>query len=59
MQIIEIFLIAIGVAMDALSAIGVIIGNRFGNRYEKVAKIIGGTILIIMGAKILFEHLCV
>ncbi len=49
----------IGVVTFALSAIGVIIGNRFGNRYEKVAKIIGGTILIIMGAKILFEHLCV
>ena len=49
----------IGVVTFALSAIGVIIGNRFGNRYEKVAKIIGGTILIIMGAKILCEHLCV
>lgn len=49
----------IGILTFVLSAIGVIIGNRFGNRYEKVAKIIGGTILIIMGAKILFEHLCV
>ena len=49
----------IGIVTFVLSAIGVIIGNRFGNRYEKVAKIIGGTILIIMGAKILFEQLCV
>lgn len=49
----------IGIVTFVLSAIGVTIGNKFGNRYEKLAKVIGGTILIIMGAKILFEHLCV
>ena len=47
----------IGLITFILSAIGVIIGNRFGNKYEKKSQLLGGLILIIIGVKILFEHL--
>ena len=40
-----------------LSMIGVKIGNKFGNKYEKKAQIAGGIVLILIGAKILLEHL--
>lgn len=40
-----------------LSVIGVKIGNQFGIKYEKRAEIIGGIILILIGIKILLEHL--
>ncbi len=40
-----------------ISVIGVKIGNTFGNKYEKKAQIAGGIILIIIGIKILLEHL--
>lgn len=40
-----------------LSFIGVLVGNEFGNKYEKKAQILGGIILIIIGIKILLEHL--
>ena len=41
----------------ALSAVGVKIGNIFGSRYEKKAQIVGGVVLILLGVKILLEHL--
>ncbi len=47
----------IGIVTFFISAIGVIIGNKFGDKYEKKAEIFGGVILIIIGIKILFEHL--
>ena len=47
----------IGVITFALSVIGVVIGNKFGNKYKKKAQLVGGIILIFMGVKILFEHL--
>ena len=47
----------IGVCTCALSALGVKIGNVFGSRYEKKAQIAGGVILILLGLKILLEHL--
>ena len=40
-----------------LSAVGVKIGNVFGSRYEKKAEFCGGVILILLGLKILLEHL--
>ena len=40
-----------------LSLIGVKIGNIFGAKYEKKAQLIGGLILILLGIKILLEHL--
>ena len=48
----------IGVITFVISVIGVKIGNVFGNKYEKKAQIFGGIILILLGIKILFEHLC-
>ena len=47
----------IGVCTFILSAAGVKIGSVFGNRFEKKAEIAGGIILILMGLKILLEHL--
>lgn len=47
----------IGVITFALSFIGVKVGNIFGCRYKKISERLGGTILILMGLKILFEHL--
>ena len=47
----------IGVTTFVLSVVGVKIGNVFGLRYKSKAEIFGGIILIVMGAKILAEHL--
>ena len=49
--------IVIGLTTFAFSVLGVKIGNVFGSKYEKSAGIIGGIILILIGLKILFEHL--
>ena len=51
--------IAIGVITFLLCVWGVKIGNVFGDRYQKKAEITGGVILILMGVKILIEHLLV
>ncbi len=47
----------IGLITFCLSILGVYIGHRFGNRYEKKAEIAGGLILIGIGVKVLIEHL--
>ena len=47
----------IGVTTFVFSVVGVKIGNVFGSKYEKSAGIIGGIILILIGLKILLEHL--
>lgn len=47
----------IGIVTFVLSAIGVKIGNIFGTKYKSKAEFVGGAILILMGLKILFEHL--
>ena len=47
----------IGVTTCGLSALGVKIGNIFGSRYEKKAEFAGGVILILLGVKILLEHM--
>ena len=49
--------ILIGVCTCILSACGVKIGNVFGSKYEKKAQAAGGIILILLGLKILLEHL--
>jgi putative Mn2+ efflux pump MntP len=49
--------ILIGVITFALSCAGVKIGNIFGSRFEKKAQMAGGIILILLGIKILLEHL--
>ena len=40
-----------------LSVIGVKVGNVFGDKYESKAEFVGGAILILLGIKILLEHL--
>ena len=50
-------IVLIGVTTFSLSALGVKIGNVFGSRFEQKAQIAGGVILILLGLKILLEHL--
>lgn len=47
----------IGVVTFIISFFGVIIGNRFGNKYERKAELAGGVILVLIGLKILLEHM--
>ena len=47
----------IGIVTFLLSIAGVWAGNLFGAKYKARAEIAGGIILILMGAKILIEHL--
>ncbi len=47
----------IGVITFSLSAVGVWIGHLFGARFKSKAERIGGIVLILMGLKILLEHL--
>lgn len=47
----------IGIITFTLSMVGVKIGNVFGVRYKSKAELAGGIILILMGTKILLEHL--
>ena len=54
---IVIALLMIGIIAFSLSVIGVKIGNKFGDKYEKKAELAGGIILVLMGLKILLEHL--
>ena len=47
----------IGVTTLTLSAIGVWVGGVFGARWKSKAELCGGLVLILMGCKILLEHL--
>ena len=47
----------IGIITFTLSIVGVKIGNVFGLKYKSKAELTGGIILIVMGIKILLEHL--
>lgn len=49
--------VVIGVTTFALSFVGVVVGNRFGARFEKPATVAGGVVLVLIGLKILLEHL--
>ena len=49
--------VIIGLTTFLFSVLGVKIGNVFGSKYEKSAGIVGGIILILIGLKILLEHL--
>ena len=48
---------SIGVTTFILSAVGVKLGAVFGAKYKSWAELAGGIILVLMGAKILIEHL--
>lgn len=47
----------IGILTFITSALGIKIGNIFGTKYKALAERTGGVILIIIGVKILAEHL--
>lgn len=47
----------IGAVTFLISALGVFIGNRFGAKYKNKASMTGGVILILIGFKVLLEHL--
>lgn len=47
----------IGIITFVISLIGVKIGNRFGDKFQNKAELFGGIILIVLGLKILLEHL--
>ena len=47
----------IGITTFVISIIGVYVGNFFDSKYKKRAEIVGGVILILLGVKILLEHL--
>lgn len=47
----------IGATTFVLSLGGVVVGNQFGARFEKPASVVGGVVLILIGLKILLEHL--
>jgi putative Mn2+ efflux pump MntP len=47
----------IGLVTFVLSFFGVVIGNMFGVRFKAKAEVAGGIILILIGTKILLEHL--
>ncbi len=49
--------IMIAVITFVISFAGVVIGNKFGSRFEKKAEIAGGAILILIGVKMLLEGL--
>lgn len=50
-------IIIIGSVTFVISAAGVFIGNIFGSKYKSRAELAGGIILILLGVKILLEHL--
>ena len=47
----------IGVITFLISGAGVLIGKKFGDRFQDKAKLAGGIVLIVIGVKILLEHL--
>ena len=47
----------IGCITFMISAGGVVIGRLYGSRYRKSAEMLGGIILILIGIRILLEHL--
>ena len=49
--------IIIGVTTGAFSAVGLYIGRIFGSRWQKPAQIAGGAVLVLLGLKVLLEHL--
>lgn len=50
-------MLLIAVVVFIMAVIAVRIGNRFGRKYENKAQVFGGIILILLGVKVLLEHL--
>lgn len=49
--------LSIGLCTFLISAVGVKVGNVFGKRFKSKAEFLGGAVLILIGVKILLEHL--
>ncbi len=47
----------IGAITFVISFAGVLIGNKFGVKFKTKAEIVGGVVLVLIGVKILLEHL--
>lgn len=47
----------IGATTFVLSGAGIFVGNIFGSKYKSKAELAGGIVLILIGAKILLEHM--
>ena len=47
----------IGITTFVLSGVGIFVGNIFGSKYKSKAELLGGVVLILIGLKILLEHL--
>lgn len=47
----------IGIITFAICFVGVLIGHKFGAKFQNKAEIAGGVVLILIGIKILLEHL--
>lgn len=47
----------IGIITFIMSAVGIKIGSVFGTKYKSKAELMGGAVLILMGLKILLEHM--
>ena len=47
----------IGLITFVICAVGVLLGHYFGTQFKKNAEVIGGTVLILIGIKVLLEHL--
>ena len=47
----------IGLTTFLISGVGLVLGVSFGSRFHKKAEIFGGVVLILIGLKILLEHL--
>ncbi len=47
----------IGTTTFVLSGVGIFVGNIFGSKYKSKAELAGGVVLILIGLKILLEHL--
>lgn len=54
---IVIAVLSIGIITFIMSFSGSKVGNKFGTKYEKKAQLFGGIILVLIGLKILLEHL--
>ena len=47
----------IGITTMIISIAGVVIGNYFGGKYKHKAELVGGIILVLLGIRILIQHL--
>ncbi len=47
----------VGLVAGTLTVVGIRFGSRLGERFEKVAEIVGGLVLLAIGIRILISHL--